>query len=297
MNMAYVSTDLAAECRDDWGVGALSGVVYREEEQAGVHLAHIHIENEEGARSVGKPVGNYLTLTFSDLRYLGESTLVALQEILCGEIVSMMHTLCPDVKTVLVVGLGNRRITSDAVGPRVAQGILVTRHLTQLDPSLFAALAHRSVAVLTPGVLADTGMEAAEMVKKAVESVEPDLVIAVDALAARRAQRLGCTVQLSDAGIAPGSGVGNHRMALSRETLGVPVLALGVPTVVGCATLVYEALEKAGMVPPNEEMQRVLQEQRNFFVTPKESDEIVRMFGDLLSKVLDAALALQEAAG
>ncbi len=297
MNATYICTDLASECRDDWGVGAISGVNYLGKQKGKVHLARIEVENAEGEKTLGKPVGTYLTLTFPDLRYLDNDSLDTLHQMLCDELISMMQTLAPEAKTVLVVGLGNRRITSDAVGPQTAEKILVTRHLSALEPALFKALGRRSVAVLCPGVLADTGVEAAELVKKAVETVCPDLVIAVDALAARRVDRLGCTVQLSDSGIAPGSGVGNCRMALSKETLGVPVLALGVPTVVGSATIVYDALEKANMAEPNEQLRRVLEDQRRFFVTPKESDEMVKAFGDLLSHALDAALALPKEAG
>lgn len=292
MDATYIATDLASECRDDWETGEISGVRYRAEQRGKLHLACIEIENEEGARALGKPMGRYMTLTFPDLPSMDADTLNDLNQMLCDELVSMMQTLAPNAKTVLVVGLGNRRITSDAVGPQTVEKILVTRHLSMLEPKLFAALGQRAVAALCPGVLADTGVEAAELIKKAVEAICPDLVIAVDALAARRVDRLGCTVQLSDCGIAPGSGVGNCRMALSRETLGVPVLALGVPTVVGSATIVYDALEKAGMKEPDAPLRQVLENQRRFFVTPKESDEIVRAFGDLLSNALDAALAM-----
>lgn len=291
MHTTYICTDLASECRDDRGVGDVAGVRCRRSAHGALEVLHIEIENEEGAAALGKPVGRYVTITFPDLRYLETTEMDSLHGMLWREIEALMRALAPRAKTVLVVGLGNRRITSDAVGPLTVEKILVTRHLTTLDPRLFDTLGQRSVAALAPGVLADTGVEAAELVQKTVETVKPDLVIAVDALAARHSERLGRTVQLSDTGIAPGSGVGNRRMALSRDTLGVPVLALGVPTVVNLATIVYDALDKAGMAPPNEDLQRVLEQQRRFFVTPKESDEMVKTLCELLCHALDAALA------
>ena len=236
MKLSYVCTDLAAECRDDAGAGVLSGVRYSEKVHGALTISRIEILDEEGERALGKPGGTYVTLTFPDLRYSENPS--TLSELLAEQIKDLMDTLAPGAQTVLVVGLGNRRMVADAVGPQTAGRILVTRHLRTLEPRLFAELGQRAVAAIVPGVLADTGVEAAQLVKKTVEAVCPDLVIAVDALAARHCDRLGCTVQLSGAGIAPGSGVGNARMALSRDTLGVPVLALGVPTVVNSATRV-----------------------------------------------------------
>ncbi len=289
MNLSYIHTDLAAECRDDAEAGGLSGVRYSENEHGSLSISRIEILDEGGERALGKPKGVYVTLTFPDLRY--SEDLPSIRSALAEQIRFLMDVLAPGAQTVLVVGLGNRRMIADAVGPQTTERILVTRHLRTLEPGLFADLGQRAVAAIAPGVLADTGVEAAHLVKKTVEAVCPDLVIAVDALAARHSDRLGCTVQLSGAGIAPGSGVGNARMALSRDTLGVPVLALGVPTVVNSATLVYDALEKAGVKELPEALAEVLENQRRFFVTPKDCDEVVDGLCDLLAAALDAALA------
>ena len=294
MQHTYVHTDLALECRADGDAAALSGVFFDEKSHGALRVTTVEVQNEEGSRRIGKPVGRYITLAFPDPCYMENGLWEELVLLLAQKISFLMRSLCGRAETILVVGLGNRRITADAVGPQTVQRITVTYHLKTLEPRLFAGLGQRSVAAIAPGVLADTGVEAAELVKKTVETVKPDLVIAIDALAARHSDRLGRTVQLSDNGIAPGSGVGNRRMALCKETLGVPVLALGVPTVVNSATLVYDALEKSGISAENDALKAVLENQIHFFVTPKESDAMVDTVCELLCRALDLALAREE---
>ena len=200
---------------------------------------------------------------------------------------------------VLVVGLGNAHMTPDAVGPDTVRRLTVTRHLREHDEALFGALGCCELSALVPGVLGQTGMESGELSKAAVELVSPDLVIAVDALAARSCQRLGTTVQLSDGGIAPGAGIGNRRMALTRDTLGCPVLSIGVPTVVDSSTLVWDALEKAGMVggdddkQPPSELVDVLEQGRSFLVSPKNSDDVVETYCRLLALSLNRAFGVE----
>lgn len=288
----YIHTDLATECRDDAGAGEAQGVIYSEVAHGAVTVSRIEIMNEEGERALGKPRGKYITLSFAEPWMLDGEAQETLCRMLSEQLEALLYDAVPNVKTVLVVGLGNRRITADAVGPQTLERITVTRHLQALDPSLFRRVGQLSVAALTPGVLGDTGMEAADLVAKAAETVKPDAVIVVDALAARHVDKLGRTIQLSNSGISPGSGVGNRRQALSKETLGVPVLALGVPTVVNSATLVRDALSEAGIELLSSALQEVLANGKSFFVTPKESDAAVDALADILSQSLDMALAV-----
>jgi spore protease len=197
---------------------------------------------------------------------------------------------------ILVAGLGNPDMTPDAIGPGTVRRMTVTRHLRGYDESLYNALGCCELAAVFPGVLGQTGMESGELVKCAADLVRPHLVVAVDALAARSCERLSSTVQLSDGGIAPGAGIGNHRMAICRETVGCPVLGLGVPTVVDSATLVWDALEQAGMTAETlpESLTRVLESGRSFIVAPKDCDQVTELTCRLLARALDEAFGVGE---
>lgn len=220
-----IRTDLALEAKELWEKSAerttkLAGV--RAVERGNV--TQVDILNAEGAAALGKPVGRYLTMGLprheGDLREDAKS--------LSEELTSLMHLQPKD--RVLVVGLGNRSVTPDALGPEVLRRLFLTRHLLQALPEQFGEC--RSVSAIAPGVLATTGIESLELVKGAVGHVQPHCVLCIDALAAGSTERLCRTVQCADGGIAPGSGVGNRRTAFSKESLGVPVFSLGVPTVV-----------------------------------------------------------------
>ena len=194
--------------------------------------------------------------------------------------------MLPEEGTALVIGLGNPNMTPDAIGPLTLESLLVTRHLTQALPESFGGF--RQVAALGPGVLGSTGLESQETVRALVETVKPAFVLAVDALASRSLQRLCSTVQLTDAGIAPGSGVGNHRAALCAETLGVPVIGIGVPTVVEAATLALDLLEESG---GDEAGAQALREKgRSLMVTPQDIDAAVRDMARALGYGLNWAL-------
>ena len=226
-------TDLAVEAREltRQGAGAteLEGVRAREETREGYPVTRVEVLNETGAKALGKPVGTYITLDLAALARREEDAFPRAARALAAE----LGLLCKDVPPsapVLVVGLGNRAITPDAIGPGAADHTLVTRHLVERAPEHFGSF--RPVAALAAGVLGTTGVESGELAGAVAEKVRPACVIAVDALASRSLHRVCTTVQLSDTGIVPGSGVGNHRYALDRETLGVPVIAVGVPTVV-----------------------------------------------------------------
>jgi spore protease len=197
---------------------------------------------------------------------------------------------------VLVAGLGNAEITADAVGPRTVHRLTVTRHLHEYDRAIFRLLGRCQLSALAPGVLGQTGMEAVDLIRGAVQTAHPDVVLAIDALAARSTERLASTVQLSDTGISPGSGIGNRRRAIDRESVGVPVISLGIPTVVDSATLVCDALQKAGIERIDGKLRGVLENQRRFFVSPKESDLITAQTAALLVDAIEQAFSLEAGA-
>ena len=280
--MLTVRTDLAVEAHALWRESAgettrLKGVAAREEQAEGMTVTRVEILDQEGARALGKPEGTYLTLDVSPLWRREEDAFPRAVR----AVAALLGPLLPEEGPVLAAGLGNQAMTPDALGPRSLAHLLVTRHLGEVLPPL------RPVAGLGAGVLGTTGMEVAEWVRGAAEQVGPAAVIVVDALAARDLERLCATVQIADTGLVPGSGVGNHRMALNRETLGVPVISVGVPTVVDAETIARDLLGEAGAVP-----KALNGRGRRFFVTPESIDQKIRD----LSKVLGYGinLALQE---
>ena len=283
-------TDLAVEAREMWGAsaeaaGELRGVKTREGEREGFPVTRVDILDGEGARALGKPVGSYVTLELSGLQEREEGALARAARAVAAELTSLLGDLGPS-DPVLVVGLGNRAITPDAIGPKAADLTLVTRHLVEAEPERFGLF--RPVAALAAGVLGTTGVESGELVKAVAEKVRPARILAVDALASRSLKRVCRTVQLSDVGIVPGSGVGNHRYALDRETMGVPVIALGVPTVVDAATLCADVLAEAGR--GDLDPQALGDAGRGVIVTPREIDSDVTDLAKVLGYGIDLAL-------
>ena len=286
--MARQRTDLAAEAHELWQqstgkTAALPGVKASDDTREGFAVHTVHILDEEGSAALDKPAGCYVTVELDGLLRREEAAFPRAVKALAG----LLESMLPAEGEALVVGLGNRAITPDLVGPLAAEHTLVTRHLVEQLPEHFGSF--RPVAALIPGVLASTGMESGLLVQAAAAELHPACVIAVDALASRSAERLCRTVQFSDAGIAPGSGVGNHRMALSRETLGVPVIAVGVPTVVEVSTLVMDLLGK--------EDDRGLPG-GDLFVTPREVDsrvaDLSRVIGYGISMALNPGLSVED---
>lgn len=282
-------TDLAMEARELWQERAgettrLEGVEARTEEREGFLAETVRILDAQGEQALGKPEGTYVTLTMDGLQRREEDAFGRAARAVAGVLRELMS---PESQQggALVVGLGNRAITPDAIGPKVHEHTLVTRHLVQGAPEHFGTF--RPVASLAAGVLGTTGMESGELVQAVCRRLKPAWVIAVDALASRSLDRLCRTVQISDTGIIPGSGVGNHRFALDKKTLGVPVLAVGVPTVVYGATLAADLLGRDDLPP--------LGRGGELLVTPKDIDSQV---GDL-SKVIAYGinLALQPGLG
>ena len=287
--MGMKRTDLALEARELWQESAekttqLKGVRARDSRREGYGVTRVEILDRQGAEAVGKPVGTYVTVDLSGFWRRKEGFFERAVRAVGAE----LKALLPEEGTALVVGLGNRAMTPDAVGPFTADSVIVTRHLLRSMPRQFSGF--RPVSVLRTGVLGTTGLESAEIVLGAAERIRPDFVVAVDALAARRLHRVCATVQISDTGIVPGSGVGNSRSELSRNTLGVPVYAIGIPTVVDAATLAEDLVEEAGGAP--EDLPPLAEQGSPLMVTPQEIDSRVRE----LSKVAGYALnwALQD---
>ena len=280
-------TDLALEARELWQESAgkttrLTGVKAVKRKQEGYPVTRVDILDSRGEEALGKPRGSYLTV---DLTTFWQRKSDFFQRAVRAVGTPLKEPL-PTEGPVLVVGLGNRAMTPDAVGPLAADHVLVTRHLISAMPRQFSGF--RPVSVLRSGVLGTTGVESAEAVRGLVAEVQPALVIAVDALASRRVGRVCATVQLSDTGIIPGSGVGNHRSPLNAGTLGVPVIAIGVPTVVDSATLAADLLEETGVTDYDEEKLRA--SRQNLMVTPRDIDQQVRDLGKVIGYGINWAL-------
>lgn len=246
-----VRTDLALEQRESFegDGGEISGVMLREWEhkKSQVKLTEVKILNEKGAKAMGKPKGTYLTLEADRLSKEDDGYHRQISEELACQIKKLLAEMTGGRKSgppsVLVVGLGNPSVTPDSLGPRVLGNLQVTRHLNgQYGDTFLEDRELPSISGIAPGVMAQTGMETAEILKGIIHETHPQAVIAIDALAARSVRRLGTTIQLTDTGIHPGSGVGNHRHSLTEESLGVPVMAIGVPTVVGAAAIVHDTV-------------------------------------------------------
>ena len=270
--MRMIRTDLAMEAHACWKESAgetseLKGVIARDETLRGFPLTRVEIVDNEGAEALQKPQGTYLTLDVS--RCQGPE---GLQEA-AGAVAELLEPLLPEEGPTLVAGLGNPAMTPDALGPRCMDHLLITRHLKNVLPQL------RETAALSGGVLGTTGLEAAEWVRGVAEHMKPAAVIVVDALAARSLDRLCQSIQISDTGLVPGSGVGNHRMALNRETLGVPVVSVGVPTVVSLETIIHDLTDDCGNPPRN-----------GFFLTPDAIDEKIKKLSKIIAYGINLAL-------
>ena len=280
-------TDLALEAKELWQESAadltrLSGVRAKRTRLEGYPVTRVDILDRQGAESLGKPEGSYRTVDLTDYCLRRQDFFPRAVRAVGAQ----LKELLPEEGSVLVVCLGNEAMTPDAVGPLTAKNVLITRHLISSLPQQFAGL--RPVSALCTGVLGTTGLEAVETVRGVTGRIRPAAVIAVDALAARRCQRVCSTIQISDTGIIPGSGVGNHRVALNRETLGVPVFAVGVPTVVDGATLAADLLEESGIrvFDPG----KLRTGKGNLMVTPQDIDARVRDLAKVIGYGINWAL-------
>lgn len=273
-------TDLALERQEVLGDQLPPGVVYTTEQWGEASVSKISVQNTEGAQAMGKPVGEYITVEvprFQEASQLLDGRLDA--------VVAQLQSLLPESGTVLVVGLGNEGITPDALGPKCAEMILATRHIKAEMAKAIGLGELRPVSGLAPGVLGQTGIETGEIIAGVAATVRPSVVITVDALAARRLSRLGNTVQISNTGIVPGSGVGNARMEINERTLGIPVVSIGVPTVVDATTLAMdllgnEALTREQFDDAGEQM----------MVTPREIDLVIERAARLIAMSINCTL-------
>lgn len=295
-------TDLAVEMRED---------IQSDEPIKGVHVTtknngdtdikeiRILVENKEGAENLGKPIGTYITLESEQLRQHDEGFHEPMMEVLAK---NLRHFI-GNRKRIMVAGLGNRAVTPDALGPFVVDNLYVTRHL--LKEGIISESVELSA--IAPGVMAQTGMESSTILKALVNMIEPEMLIVIDALAARESDRLNKTIQLADTGITPGSGVGNHRNAIDRESMGIPVLAIGVPTVIAVPTIVNDAMEvmvsAIGKQGTKNVLKKFNEEERyqlacemvtpyleNMFVTPKDIDEAVKRISYTISEAINQAV-------
>ena len=317
-----IRTDLALEEKERFESDQVEvqGVVLEEEydKEREIRVTTVRIETENGAKTMGKPVGTYLTIEAPNLSSPDEGIHREVSEELAKYLIEVMKKIIPESehdKEVLVIGLGNRQATPDALGPYVADNLNVTRHLVK-EYGKYAALEEMNcvVSAIVPGVMAQTGMETAEIIKGVVRETKPDLLIVIDALAARNSRRLNRTIQIADTGINPGSGVGNYRNAITKETIGVPVIAIGVPTVVDAVTIVSDTMENllsaletseslkgVGLVLggySEAEKYELIKELiapnlNSMFMTPKDIDETVKRLSYTISEGLNLAFSGQ----
>ncbi len=293
--MRKIRTDLAMESFQASGRESMPGVKINCWEEMGIGVTEVIVDSEEAAGELGKPRGTYLTLECAALRRRDMEARLAMANLLGEELSRLVHP--SDDAPVLVIGLGNRTITPDALGPQAIDRVLVTRHMFREIPE-YADRRMRSVCAIAPGVLGVTGIETVEMVESLVKSIHPRAVLCIDSLAARAADRICSTVQITDTGIQPGSGVGNHRRALTKETLGVEVVSLGIPTVIYAATLARDAME---MLAPEEErendaafnsFERELKQSDlgDMIVTPREIDALIADAAEVIAAGVNRAL-------
>lgn len=317
-----IRTDLALEEKERFESDQVEvqGVVLEEEydKEREIRVTTVRIETENGAKTMGKPVGTYLTIEAPNLSSPDEGIHREVSEELAKYLIEVMKKIIPESehdKEVLVIGLGNRQATPDALGPYVADNLNVTRHIVK-EYGKYAALEEVNcvVSAIVPGVMAQTGMETAEIIKGVVRETKPDLLIVIDALAARNSRRLNRTIQIADTGINPGSGVGNYRNAITKETIGVPVIAIGVPTVVDAVTIVSDTMENllsaletseslkgVGLVLggySEAEKYELIKELiapnlNSMFMTPKDIDETVKRLSYTISEGLNLAFSGQ----
>jgi len=293
-------TDLALEARERFPEDdvELSGVVVTEREvgDAKLKISTVEITDDRGAKAMGKPKGTYITLEARE--YLDNTEYE--EELLVQELSKLILELCGGHgKKILVAGLGNREVTADAVGPKVIEKMFVTRHLLREFGEEFARRHQlEDICAIAPGVMAQTGMESFEILSGIVKETGVQQIILIDALAARSTERLNTTIQLTDTGICPGAGVGNHRKALNEETLGVKILAIGVPTVVDAATIVQDTMDailsKQGFTEEElRKLHREIQQEstKNLFVTPKNIDESTERISSILADALNECFA------
>ena len=276
-------------------------------EEGNIKITEVKVTNENGANSIGKPIGSYITIDINKLKLATDEEIENYGNILSGELKKLVDIHVQKQDEILVVGLGNIYVTPDSLGPKVINEIDVTRHILKYMPDALED-GTRAVSAISPGVLGTTGMETLEIINGIVNNVKPKLIIVIDALASRSIERISSSIQLADTGIVPGAGVGNTRKELSQNTLNVPVIALGVPTVVDLGTIIDEGLDlfitKLQEKAESNEYLNKLKEQYNYeeikealapndynmIVTPKEIDDLIENMKDVIARGINYAV-------
>lgn len=306
-------TDLAVERRDfikkaNQLEDEVDGIEVEEKEISDkIKTSKVKVLNDKGEQAIGKPVGSYVTIDVKKLKLATEEDIQKAAEVLRDELQIILQEHSTKKDDILVVGLGNLQVTPDALGPKVIQDIDITRHILSYMPQVLPEDT-RTVSAISPGVLGTTGIETLEIIKGIVENVKPKLIIVIDALASRSMHRISSTIQIADTGIVPGAGVGNTRKELSKNTLGIPVIALGIPTVVEAATIAADSLdifiEKLQEEANSNDYlnnlhgqdkyeiikEALMPQDYNFIVTPKEIDELIENMSSIVARGINMCL-------
>ncbi|OPJ63835.1 GPR endopeptidase [Clostridium oryzae] len=310
--MENVYTDLAVEAREIYAQtnnSKTDGVEFKEFKYGDINVSQVEVVDDTGEKRMGKPKGTYITIDMPDFTHYDGDTMDKVSKAMAQAMSNVIRI--QDSMTALVVGLGNSSVTPDALGPRVISKLMITRHLKEFVPdSIDEGI--RPVCAVAPGVLGTTGIETGEIIKGIVEKIKPDIIICIDALASRKMERVNRTIQIGNTGISPGSGVGNKRMELSKKTLGVPVIAIGVPTVVDAATMAndtidmvldemirnasqgskfYDILKSVNKDEKAKMIREVLNPYiGNLVVTPKEVDTVIESLSRIIANGINISL-------
>ena len=306
-------TDLALERRDLYKKAhnieqEIDGIETEEEKVEDlINISRVKITNEKGEEAINKPIGNYITIDIKNLKHISPEEIQKTSEIVTNELKKLIQNQITEKDSILVVGLGNIYVTPDALGPKVINEIDITRHLLQYMPEVLEE-GTREISAISPGVLGTTGIETLEILKGIVENIKPKLLIVIDALASRSIERISSSIQLADTGIVPGAGVDNTRKEISKNTLGIPVIAIGIPTVVDAATIAADSLtllieEVQNKGESNDFLNKLQEEDKynlikevlspeeyNFIVTPKEIDELIEKMKDVIARGINFAV-------
>ena len=298
MQQFQVRTDLALEATESvrkQEAGNIRGVVMEEYDVLeDVHITKVEIKSRNAQKSLGKPIGTYITLEAASLQENDEDYHREISEELARQLRSVLPAVGEKEQSILIVGLGNRDVTADALGPCTEDNLFITRHIIrEYGKKAYQAQRMHEISSLVPGVMAKTGMETSEIIKGVITQTEPDIVIVIDALAARSTKRLNRTIQITDTGIHPGAGVGNYRNALTKESLGVPVIAIGIPMVVDAGTIVCDALEQISRESLEYFRNSEDTQLHNMYVTAKNIDETTKRLSFTISEAINIALDME----
>lgn len=305
-------TDMAVERTDVYKKANniqkdIDGIEVEKESQEDIEISRVKIINEEGEKALAKPMGNYITLDVKNIKLAEDEKIEQIAEVLANELRKVIGQHISDTEDILVVGLGNLYVTPDSLGPKVISDIEITRHILEYMPKLMPEDT-RPVSAISPGVLGTTGIETMEILKGIVENIKPKMLIVIDALASRSIERISSSIQIADTGIVPGAGVENARKEISQKTLGIPVIALGIPTVVDlasitndCINLFIENLQEKAMSNDylnklkekdnyEEIKEALIPKDYNMIVTPKEIDKLIENMSKIVSKGINMSL-------